>query len=49
MTRKAKGRKFVSTLSFRGSWLTVGGGQNSAIWHVGSGEPAAVLDIEVRD
>jgi len=46
MTKKSKSRRFVSTLSYRGSWLTVGGGQKSGIWHVGSGEPAAVLDLE---
>ena len=49
MTRKSKSRRFVSTLSYRGSWLTVGGGQKSGIWHVGSGEPAAILDLEGKD
>ena len=49
MTKKSKSRRFVSTLSYRGSWLTVGGGQKSGIWHVGSGEPAAILDLEGKD
>ena len=37
--------KYLSAISLRDDWLTVGGGVKAALWHIGAGEPAHVLDM----
>ena len=37
--------KYLSAISIRDDWLTVGGGVKTALWHIGAGEPAHVLDM----
>jgi len=37
--------KYLSAISIRDDWLTVGGGARAALWHIGAGEPAHILDM----
>ena len=45
-TKSASGERYLSCCSFRNDWIVTGGGPKTALWHIGSEEPAQVLELE---